>query len=304
MADLFDTRRLVVMVRKIASIINIVLLTVAVYLAVNFFYKVVGGKLEAAFPANYTRTAQVRPRGADAGRPLRDYDVIAQRNIFKAKEKKGEQSLALDLEKLKKTDLDLRLLGTIAGLGKDSYAVIEQTKTRSQDLYKVGDTIDQARIKLILRKKIVLTIDGRDEVLEIPEERLNAMTDSGDSPPDQGRFSSFQSGQAGDVTNINLNRDDVERAFNNVNELMRTVRVRPHFSGGKPDGLRLDNVTSGSIFSEMGLQDRDVIVGVNSRRINSVDDCMEVYRNLSSASELMLEIKRGESSRFIKYNIR
>lgn len=292
------------MVRKIVSIINILLLTVAVYLGVVFFYKVVGGKLESVFPANYSRTTEVRPRGADAGRPLREYAVIAQRNIFKAKEKTGEQSPALDLDKLKKTDLDLRLLGTIAGLGKDSYAVIEQTKSRTQDLYKIGDTVDQARIKLILRKKVVLTIDGRDEVLEIPEERLNAMTDTGDGRTDQDRLSRFQSAQSGNITNVDLNRDDVERAFNNVNELMRTVRVRPHFSGGKPDGLRLDNVTSESIFSDMGLQDRDVIVGVNSRRINSVDDCMEVYRNLSSASELMLEIKRDDVSRFIKYNIR
>ena len=148
-----------------------------------------------------------------------------------------------------------------------------------------------------------MTINGRDEVLEIPEERLNAMTENDDSPV-RDRYSRFQSNRAGEVTNIDLNRGDVERAFNNVNELMRTVRVRPHFSDGKPDGLRLDNVTSGSIFSEMGLQDKDVIVGVNSRRINSVDDCMEVYRNLSSASELMLEVKRDDANRFIKYTIR
>ena len=108
----------------------------------------------------------------------------------------------------------------------------------------------------------------------------------------------------GDVNHITLSRADVEKSFNNVNELMRNVRVRPHFSDGKPDGLRLDNVSRGSIFTDMGLQNKDVIVGVNSRRINSVDDCMEVYRNLSSASELMLEVKRDNRSRFIKYTIR
>jgi len=85
---------------------------------------------------------------------------------------------------------------------------------------------------------------------------------------------------------------------------MRSARVRPHFSDGKPDGLRLDHVAPGSIFREMGLQDEDIIIGVNSKRINTVDDCMEIYRNLSSASELMLEVKRGENSRFVKYSIR
>ena len=81
------------MIRKIASIVNIALLTLAVYLGVSFFYKVAGAKLDTAFPANYTRVTQDSPRGADAGRPLREYAVIAQRNIFKAKEKTDEQSL-------------------------------------------------------------------------------------------------------------------------------------------------------------------------------------------------------------------
>lgn len=290
------------MVRKIAAIVNIMLLTVAVYLAVDFFYQVIGAKLDAAFPADYAQARPERIRNADTGRPLREYAVITERNIFKAKEKTDDNPMAVDVDKLKKTDLDLRLLGTISGLGKNSYAVIEQTRRRNQDLYKVGDTVEQARIKMILRKKVVLTIDGRDEVLEIPEERLNIMTDAGDGQ--QVGSSRFQAGRDGDVTNVNLSRADVESAFNNVNELMRTVRVRPHFSNGKPDGLRLDNVSAESIFSDMGLEDKDVIVGVNNRRINSVDDCMEVYRNLSSASELMLEVKRDNQSRFIQYNIR
>lgn len=292
------------MVRKIAPVINIVLLTVAVYLAVDLFYKVVGSRLDAALPVNHSQVRKdSRPRDAAVKRQLQEYAAITERNIFRARDKTGGQPLAVDLEKLKKTDLDLRLLGTISGLGKNSYAVIEQIKTRSQDLYKTGDTIEKARIKLILRKKVVLTIDGRDEVLEIPEERLASMTDPGKSAPYRDRDGTTPPIDAGEVTNISLNRADVERSFNNVNELMRTVRVRPHFSDGKPDGLRLDNVTSGSIFKDMGLQSKDVIVGVNSRRINSVDDCMEVYRNLSTASELIIEVKRDEISRFIKYNI-
>lgn len=291
------------MVRKIAPVINIVLLTVAVYLAVGFFYKVVGSKLDTLLPVNHLQTTKERPQDVAVIKQLQEYSAIAERNIFKARERAGGQSVTVDLEKLKKTDLDLMLLGTISGLGDDSYAVIEDTKKHSQNLYKVGDTIEQAKIKLILRKKVVLNIDGRDEVLEIPEERVTAMTGPGKKAADRDKDSGTKPGQTGEISDIVLNRADVESSFNNVNELMRSVRVRPNFSEGKPDGLRLDNVTSGSIFREMGLQNKDVIIGVNSRRINTVDDCMEVYRNLSSASELMLEVKRDGKNHFIKYNI-
>ena len=292
------------MIRKIAPVVNFVLLTLAVYLAVGLFYKIAGNRLEEALSVDDFPAKEEGPRDAATNRDFKGYAAIAERNIFKAKTKTGGPAAALDLDKLKKTDLDLRLLGTIAGPEKDSFAVIERVKDHSQNLYRVGDAIEQARIKMILRKKLVLTIDGRDEVLEIPEERASTGTDAGKKTAERGGEAGVSSTGRGDVTNITLNRDDVEKSFNNVNELMRTVRVRPHFSDGKPDGLRLDNVAAGSIFKTMGLQDKDVIVGVNSRRINTVDDCMEVYRNLSSASELMLEVKRGETSRFIKYTIR
>ncbi|MEW6079950.1 MAG: type II secretion system protein GspC [Thermodesulfobacteriota bacterium] len=293
------------MVKKIAPVVNFLLLTLAVYLGVGLFYKVVLNRMEAILPAEGSSAREDRPRETAVNRQPGEYSVIAQRNIFKAREKTGGTAGTLDLDNMKRTDLDLRLLGTISGSDRDSFAVIEQVKDRSQKLYRVGDAIDQARIKMIVRKKVVLTIDGRDEVLEIPEERTAATSETGKSTEGKlGDRDNLRASERGDVTSVTLNRADVEKSFNNVNELMRSVRVRPHFSDGKPDGLRLDNVTSGSIFKDMGLQDKDIIVGVNSRRINTVDDCMEVYRNLSSASELMLEIKRGERSRFIKYTIR
>ncbi|MDY6822568.1 MAG: type II secretion system protein GspC [Thermodesulfobacteriota bacterium] len=294
------------MLRHLVLALNLVLIAVTVYAGVDFAYTIAADQLADYTPVAVMKEKDTRVSKTSRAKSLSDYLAIASRNIFQAAATEQKAPMQIDVENLKKTDLDLKLLGTIAGMKEDSYAVIEHTRKRKQNLYKVGDTIDNATVKLILRKKVVLTINGTDEVLEM-EESLAGL--EGNNAFGRGLDSGRQersaaADRAGRVRNVTLNRSEVETAFNNVNELMRKVRIRPHFSNGRPDGLSLDSVSSGSIFSDMGLQSKDVIVGLNGKQINTVDDCMAVYRSLSSAAEVMLEVKRGGQKEFIKYNIR
>ncbi|MFP4039400.1 MAG: type II secretion system protein GspC [Desulfosudaceae bacterium] len=279
--------------------INVLLLTVLVYFTVNLMYTIAAGVLAGTSPAAGGQSQDKTVVTAAANNRFSDYAAIAGRNIFNAEDNAAAEPEDVDLESLKRTELDLRLLGTISGLGENSYAVIEKTREKRQNLYQVGDSVESATIKMILRKKVVLTIDGNDEVLEIPEENLAARPAS----PVRRQGGSAEREAGGPVEQVTLDRDKVQEAFSDVNQLMRTVRVRPHFSEGKPDGLRLDSVSPDSIFSEMGIKNKDVIVGVNNKRINTVDDCMDVYRNLSSESSVMLQVKRGDDIRRIQYRI-
>ncbi|MDY6904793.1 MAG: type II secretion system protein GspC [Thermodesulfobacteriota bacterium] len=287
--------------------INMLLIAMAVYAGVDLFYAVTGNILAANTPVAVVEQADSRSSQSSGRKRPEGYSAIASRNIFQAASVVEEETQPeIDVDSLKKTDLDLRLLGTIAGMGDDSYAVIEDTRKHDQNLYKVGDAIDSATVKLILRKKVVLTINGTDEVLEMEEglaslggHQKRRRADRISRPP-----LSRSGSRAGRVRNVTLNRSEVETAFDNVNDLMRKVRIRPHFSDGKPDGLSLDSVAAGSIFSDMGLQSKDVIVGVNGKQISTVDDCMAVYRSMSSESDVMLEVKRNGRREFIQYNIR
>ena len=72
------------------------------------------------------------------------------------------------MDKLKQTGLKLKL-GDGIGPDGQSYAVIEDPKTREQLLYRPGDTVQKAAVKMVLRQKVVLNVDGRDEVLNMEE---------------------------------------------------------------------------------------------------------------------------------------
>ena len=104
-------------------------------------------------------------------------------------------------------------------------------------------------------------------------------------------------------TNITLKREKIDAAVNDLNTLMKQIRIRPHFKGGKPDGLTISGIRSKSIFSEMGLRNGDVIVGVDGNNIETVDDALKLYESLQSATGAQVQIRRRGQIRTIDYKI-
>ena len=95
----------------------------------------------------------------------------------------------------------------------------------------------------------------------------------------------------------------IEEAVADLNSLMKQVRIRPHFKDGVPDGLTLSGVRSNSIFNEMGFRNGDVIVGVNGKNIESVDDALSLYQNLQSSDSVQVQIRRRGRMQTIDYRI-
>ena len=65
--------------------------------------------------------------------------------------------------------MQLALLGTVAGDAASARAIIMDQKERSQDIYRVGDTVQDAEIRQILRGKVILRRGETDEVLTMSE---------------------------------------------------------------------------------------------------------------------------------------
>ena len=65
----------------------------------------------------------------------------------------------------------MRLWGTITGSNISAYAIIEDTTTRKQKLYKKSDEIQNATVIMILREKVVLRVGDHLEILEIETAR-------------------------------------------------------------------------------------------------------------------------------------
>ena len=82
--------------------------------------------------------------------PLDNFNAITERNLFGTLDKTSKDTISEDIKALEPTSLNVALLGTVTGNNQDACAVIEEIGKRKQGLYKVGDSIQSALVKLIL----------------------------------------------------------------------------------------------------------------------------------------------------------
>ena len=149
------------------NILNVFLISSAIYFGVNAFYITTTGKLDHGDPAISTGKQISSPEKATV-HPISYYNTIIKRNLFNTK-KETDKIEPVNIETLKQTDLKLKLWGTVTGDSGKTYAVIEEQKERKQNLYEVGDTIQNATVKIILREKVVLNVSGKDEILFVSQ---------------------------------------------------------------------------------------------------------------------------------------
>ena len=101
-----------------------------------------------------------------------DYHVILERQLFGPAPGKGDTAPAEgsgSTEDLQATSLNIVLMGTVNGGKGADRAIILDKSTNKQQLYETGDDIQGASIKEILRGKVILAYNGKDEMLDMSE---------------------------------------------------------------------------------------------------------------------------------------
>jgi len=277
---------------------NLVALSITIFIGVDVFYKILFAKIgnierdstEILFKSDLKHNKRF---------PVSYYRNITDRNIFKSTDtgdKAKEKQEIIDVKTLEHTSLKISLVGTVVGDRKNTFAVIKEKNKKKQELYREGDTIQGALIKDIFRGKIVLRVGDRDEILTIEEDRASRTEKQAPGPKPSATVE-----KEGTVV---VSKSDVEDSFKNVHELLSQVRVRPHFRDGRPDGLAISSIKAGSFFAKLGLRNGDVVQGVDGKSIKSLDDVLDIYTKLKSASQVELQIRRRGKSKKINYEFR
>ena len=278
---------------------NLILVTLGVYFAVSIFYAVVTARLTDS-PIEMPVGRSDIPTGPTAVSQLTDYQVIVERNLFNS----GRQALAgapkagdagVDVDKLKQTELKLKLWGTTAGQVEAAPAAfIEDPKTREHKMFRTGDTVQNATVKLILREKVVLSVNGKDEVLIQEEPGVIKAVAAGaarrpgsDEPPEQ----------------ILMKEEQVERAIENLGDLMSQATFRPHLEDGQPAGISITGIKPNAVFRKLRLRNGDVITGVNDQAVASVEDAVKVFGTLSTDAPIQVKIKRRGREETLEYRM-
>jgi type II secretory pathway component PulC len=175
----------------IRAMLKLGLIFVLVYSGVYLWY----GRVEKSLLAGIGKGEKVSApeatpvrKGAGTTTPARvenkplDFSVIVQRNIFQAALEKVEKEPEKPVEKAVPTRLDLVLLGTVVGNDRDARAIIIDNKAKKQDIYQIGDAVQDAFIEEIDRGRVILDVNGAKEELTIKDREGGGAAAPGAAP--------------------------------------------------------------------------------------------------------------------------
>ena len=280
-------------------IFNIITITIIIYIGVDTFYRVIRMKYTQVETqtVNAPATEEETPSVKSA---LKSYQTIIDRNIFSKINISSQKGV--DINELKSTLLKLSLIGTIVGDNKTSAVIIEDTGTKTQGLYRIGDNIQGAVIKSIARKKVVLKVGNGEEVLTMEESESGEKRTASNIGQAENFAESAPSAAAASERNITIPRKDIEASLKDVNELLTQASIQPHSTDSEQDGLTITGIKAGSIFRKMGLRNGDIIKGVNNDSIKTPEDLINMYNDLKSAPDISLQVTRRGQERTFNYS--
>ena len=264
-------------------------ITILSYEAIDLFYKIISFPLTNQTAAVKTNISS--PVIKDNSQPdqLQDYGIITERNLFLStlkavSDKQSEEGLFDSDQKI--TDFDLK--GTVACNSSFGFIFIEERDTHKQKLYRLGDNIGSAKLIKITRNTATLRSGGREITLKVKAtlEVPLLPNSTGSATP----------------RSMTLSKKTVNENLSDLKSIMSQAVVRPFLNEGVQEGLIISNIAPNSLYEKMGLQNGDIIMDVNNKRMQSADNLLQTVNLMQSGSSIAVNVKRNGKIETINYS--
>jgi general secretion pathway protein C len=256
-------------------------------------------------------TRSVRVDSNTVSRSVDEYQAIIERNLFNSNGlipgEEGPASGGDSNEAPVRTSLPFHLVGTL--ILQDELRSIGTIEDKSASMVypvRIEDEIpSKARIiKVEARKVIFVNLSsGRKEFVDLPEDpegsapRISLGTRGGASPVGAGV-------EQVAPTQFNVARNEIDKAFSDLNNVLTQARAVPNFENGLPSGYKLFQIVPNSIYDKLGLKDGDVIKGFDGQIVNDPSKALEALNSLRNSSHVEIQVVRNGRPQNLVYDIR
>ncbi len=221
------------------------------------------------------------------------YTTIVERNIFNSSAQGFTELMSNSNGPITKTNMSIKLLGTVAGSPEYAYAVMQMGT--DINVYRVKDHINGAIILSIERKKVIILHNGAKE--EISMSKRKAL---------EGGGSAGNSGTG--IKQIAQNSYTIPESqfqsnLQNMGQLLTQARVVPNVVSGQIDGYRIFAISPGSLYSNIGLQNGDVIHSVNGIRVTTPESALQLFQQLKNERRFDIVIDRNGQQMNLNYAV-
>ena len=291
---------------RILLITNIVLLVIMGYIVAGFIFGNDSGQSAIVEPIS-TTDGEKNALSKDSV-PVDNPDIIIERNIFgssgwsSAKQDPEQETKENSISVLK---AQLRLLATVAGDEEVACAVIENVKTKVQDLYKIGDIIEGTRIERIDRNRIVLINEGQREVLNLyVADGVSDRVEKSSEPVIARKPSAAEAVKIISPTEREINKKAFLARVGGMEAILKTVEVAPYLEDGQEKGVRITGLENLSMARYVGFENGDVIQNINGSTVTNRRKAFQILRKARSQSSINIQLLRGQQEKKLSFGIK
>lgn len=294
---------------RILPVTNIVMVLVLLYLGYRYFIEY--RKNEYSIEPKH-EPSQIQPEFNQESPDSTNTQIILERDIFNtsgaaSSQQTNPQENVKPIQPVIRKPLELRLLGTVAGDGEIGCAIIENIKTKVQDLYNTGDIVNGARIEKIERNRIILLNEGVEEVLNLyvagqdsPEPVASAVETPVTKPEN---ITDEDIVKITSPTDRQVNKNAFLAKIGGIEAILKTVKLSTHKTDGQEDGIQISGLEGSSMAKFVGLKNGDVVQSINGQTVTNDRKAFQVLRKARALSSFSLELKRGTESKTLSFNI-
>lgn len=180
--------------------------------------------------------------------------------------------------------------------------IVEDNKTKAEQLYRVGDKIADAQlISIANNKAIFVRSNGQQEVLYVREDdaALDPMYVTAES---WGK--AIIRSQAGDITI--LLKEFAQRVVN-LGQLIDLLDVSTVYQKGESAGIRIGRSDADSLVLALGLQTGDIVQQVNGMSVKTTQERFDAYKKivgLGAGDSVSVIFKRGNQDLALHYHLK
>ena len=282
--------------------INLLLAAFIVWLGVRFVITLYDARQQPTVDSTLLSASDSAAEAyetVERNRPLSDYRVIQDRNLFGSASNPAPDAApeAADIKAvgLAGNEVGLSLIGTaVTKDRRQNYAVVEITKTRSQEICREKDTVANVLIKRIFRNNVIILTARGEQRLSVDEKPASGSAESlvqpaaaGMNIPEVPRIDAENKG-----IRFEISRNEIARTLPDLHKMLEESNSSANMPKGKPDGFSLGRLRSHDAFFRIGLRTGDVIKSVDGEAVDSPEDAELLIDRLAEGGDFSILVER------------
>ncbi|MBX3329699.1 MAG: hypothetical protein KF722_04800 [Nitrospira sp.] len=207
-----------------------------------------------------------------------------------------------------------RLLGVVMGMKGDERAVFEGAESKTQALYRAGQSVqNMGELVAIEPSRVLLRNGTQEEWLNLAVIPPGARTDARAQAVSTARpvaSAPVKSSQTSLVPRTALPRRSVDRALleelvSDPDMFMTEARLQPHVTArGQIDGFRVDGLRRAGVLAKTGLQNEDILSRINGVELRNHELLWNMLKQLQNEETVRIDVMRSSTPVTLVVDIR